>query len=1101
MSLKSPSSMNNDATTSASAGKDQLLETLQRSKHAFRIYNRFKIRHARQAFTSPHEAAFKLIPYFLYAPVPEEFGLVDGVVAPHGIYDYRYDNAVRLHGRGLFKKKSDLEFRNMVEQPAIQFLSLMGSLGSVAYTDKSDFDYWCCVDEELDPKQIARLEEKCRRIEPWCQKKLGVEVHFFITTAARLRNNDFGTVSKESCGSALAKLLKEEYFRGSIHIAGKIPSWWMTPIDMPEQHYARLIETLARNPKTRDPEIIDIGNIQSIPMEEMIGGGLWQINKGMDSPFKSALKLALLLEYSDTSSRNYHKFPLLATELKFHVQTRPNDMERLDPYQFMVNRIFDYYARRGEPENLETLRTCFFLKVKPHVSRWLKSSQTPTHFVDTIMLEYCRQWGWDYAKIEDLEHFSEQPLSFVLQWKNRIERFMLDGIKDLQQQCSRQNLDQIVERGDFTRLSLRLKSYYGLNRQRCEKFYPPYDGFIRSDIYTLRHVPASGEEAMGWELYRGRVGVDVESRKVDHFFLIHRDDDLPRLVMWMLNNDLLRNDTLLVTALPDGDKFTHNLRLLAKLMREHCGKVRVADLDSQAFASPSWPRKFICFANMLPGSDLVWSEERQQVETVEKYHENTRIFDLAGSAIDGAEVGDMDEAEEDELTRIIVEHHHDERVEILLGTMLGPRKEVHTQKTKTFSNLFPTLPTLPKSERDSQRRLLQNDDPLNAWDERVSLLSEAFLFEVNSWGELQMQRHRGPEWFGKVVSRVLNSCFRHELDPTEAFESLIGRWNYDLSMIAPRLRNLFSAIFQHFGKSAEQQRFHSGAEAHCPYFLFDFWGKSQVIWRENDSYRCAVYANLSRALCTISLQPMSRRQAGFDRIAPYGRSYSLLLKIAQPGQLNVFVYESHGKIVILIIDECLNLLPLTLPMSEMRVFLPRLVHSLQSCIADTLRSNPRSLLSAMAQPLSLRWVNWSENGLPNLTDFTSKALHVVNAGVSRMADTRFSLDDRSARAFLRTVCTHNRFNFPNEDVQQRFFELADYLAALRGGEKRDLIYRAFITGIRLEEDAGEPRSSLYRLYLKTYIEEALGLYLSGDAQAHPDGGIARPKIDKSVNQN
>ena len=127
----------------------------------------------------------------------------------------------------------------------------------------------------------TRLEEKCRRIEEWSEEELGVEVHFFLTKPSRLAANEFGAVSSESCGSALRKLLKEEYYRGSLLLSGKIPYWWIVPLGCDDERYTQIVDAIERDSDAARYEFVDIGNIDTIPMEELVGGGIWQLNKAM----------------------------------------------------------------------------------------------------------------------------------------------------------------------------------------------------------------------------------------------------------------------------------------------------------------------------------------------------------------------------------------------------------------------------------------------------------------------------------------------------------------------------------------------------------------------------------------------------------------------------------------------------------------------------------------------------------------------------------------------------------------------------------------------------------------------------------------------------
>ena len=47
-------------------------------------------------------------------------------------------------------------------KPFIQMLALMGSGGTIAFTSRSDLDFWVCANEnEYDPEAIINFRRKC----------------------------------------------------------------------------------------------------------------------------------------------------------------------------------------------------------------------------------------------------------------------------------------------------------------------------------------------------------------------------------------------------------------------------------------------------------------------------------------------------------------------------------------------------------------------------------------------------------------------------------------------------------------------------------------------------------------------------------------------------------------------------------------------------------------------------------------------------------------------------------------------------------------------------------------------------------------------------
>src|SRR3569623_2110685 len=88
----------------------------------------------------------------------------------------------------------------------IDALFLMGSSGTVAYSQKSDFDIWLCHRPDLDAAKLAELQQKATIIEEWAGT-LDLEVHFFLINPHHFREGHHADLSSESSGTAQHYLL------------------------------------------------------------------------------------------------------------------------------------------------------------------------------------------------------------------------------------------------------------------------------------------------------------------------------------------------------------------------------------------------------------------------------------------------------------------------------------------------------------------------------------------------------------------------------------------------------------------------------------------------------------------------------------------------------------------------------------------------------------------------------------------------------------------------------------------------------------------------------------------------------------------------------
>lgn len=319
---------------------------------------------------------------------------------PAGIYNFKPDkNCLRLaktwarsftYKRDLVTTKADLEA-----------LFIMGSVGTIAQSDSSDLDIWVCHNDSLSPKALADLQLKCQRISLWAEQSIHLEAHFFLMSAKNFSAQHTAVLSSEGSGSAQHFLLLDEFYRTALWLAGKIPLWWFVPASQ-EQHYTIYTHELLNKRFIRSQDVIDFGGLATIPANEFLGAGIWQLYKGIEAPYKSALKLLLLETYASQNNNE----PLAVT-LKRELYLTIPDANQLDPYVMIYKRLETYLLAHGQLQRLELIRRCFYFKVnKPltcHRSSQEKSWQR-------LLLEtLVAQWQWPNHQL----HMLDQRL----QWK------------------------------------------------------------------------------------------------------------------------------------------------------------------------------------------------------------------------------------------------------------------------------------------------------------------------------------------------------------------------------------------------------------------------------------------------------------------------------------------------------------------------------------------------------------------------------------------------------------------------------------------------------------------------------------------------------------
>jgi adenylate cyclase class 1 len=529
---------------SYSLDRDRILNHRLRT---YKAYNSRKLEFIAENLSARERDLFILIPLLLHVHSPDFPGYTPG--APAGLHLYYPHADLKACLARLLPEVQlppDIRFGHHRREAPIISLAMIGSSGSVAQTRRSDFDFWV-IHQDLDEKQRILLEEKVRLIEDWAARRHRSQVHFFVLSVDQVTKNDFGQTEGESAGSAMAMLLKEEFYRTMTLVAGRIPVWWLAPPSCAEERYRTVVEQSARSQLMDPGQLIDLGYLGQPEPEEYLGGALWHINKTIGSPFKSVLKLAVLEVYLLDQPE------LLADTLKRRLWSRNSDQALLlDPYLLMIDRAGGYLEAAGRTGDIELLQACLYLKTGLKIT--LQDRKDPEltgrkrHLVQTL-----DRWGWSQHRAGQFNDFQQWSYQQRIRFNERLNRFLLSAYEKLTGSLDRSAPNgQGIRRDDLTVLGRRLLRFYE-QRENKVRVLP---NFLEEPI----HVPdltlfasghTTGRQEVAWEVYAGdwdRTRIRAHQAESS---LLKRTDGLASALAFVVANELYAPTTSLHLAQPE----------------------------------------------------------------------------------------------------------------------------------------------------------------------------------------------------------------------------------------------------------------------------------------------------------------------------------------------------------------------------------------------------------------------------------------------------------------------------------------------------------------------------------------------------------------------
>jgi len=497
----------------------------------FQKYNELKLGNLQRSLADPQLVnLLEFIAYLLHVNIPGLPGHVPAPRLPHGVYDFAPSPRLiefitkRFPDAGLVRGK--------VNDPFLLMIALIGSCGTIAYTKQSDFDFWLCYQDGHYDRDIINLyKTKLRAIESWVFDKFNIEVHFYLNEISRIRKNVFADEEQFS-GSSIGELLKEEFLRSSIVLNGKMPFWWVVPENADNQTYQAWLAAAGKSELA--DQFIDIGNIYSIKQEDFLAAGLFQILKSLGNPFKSIIKLGLLARYIN----NYMDNPFICNTIKKNIHAGNLTPDHIDAYIIMFNYVYDYYSTVvKDRDTLDVLKTSFYLKVEPMLSRYSSSKNDEGYNPDKarVMIEYVKKWGWAAVKIREMDNFHNWSIEPVSKLLNNAKKFVLQEYRRILGSMETHKVKHSFTDEEIKAISRKIYTHFQVADNKIDntlsfKNYPP------EKLLKIEYVrDQKGNET--WFLSK-RLIVDNTPQIV----ILHKDKTLLGLSVWISLNGLFKKD-------------------------------------------------------------------------------------------------------------------------------------------------------------------------------------------------------------------------------------------------------------------------------------------------------------------------------------------------------------------------------------------------------------------------------------------------------------------------------------------------------------------------------------------------------------------------------
>jgi len=549
------------------------------NKKIYLSYNNFRKKAFSQLAPKDSGAILYLLPWLLSVNNRALPGYVRDIVKPFMVYGVDRDNDV-LKREPVFKtsfgmKKEETTLRFSTDVNLIHGIYTIGSAGTSSQTSRSDCDIWICINRNtFDEKASSQLSRKLNLIKDWFDEHLKMPVYFFISDLDDIRNCHFGNVNDESSGSMQKNILKEEFYRTSIMICGKIPLWWVchdsdSPVD-----YCQLRCEYERD-VYGDNDFIDLGDMEPVEQREYVGAALWQFNKSLTHPLKSIIKM-LLLEMLILAPRE----DLLCNQFRHFILSQGLNPAFTDPSIFTMESILRH--NEGiDAKTFEFIKKCFYLRYE--INFYAKN----VTLKEALARELFQRYPIAREEILHLNEFFGWPLHEQMEFGDRVLSLLLKiykGIITLQDGAS-----QGIGHNDLTIIGRKLSSCLEKKAYKIPIMHKPIEN-LNLPMLTFRY------EGKRWQVHTHK----KPSR------CIVASPDIIYCLAYLVWNDIYFSGNVRIN--PNPTPVTLNeIMSLAKRIREIFGVFDITTVDFDNFLKRERTMKILIVVSFgrLPGKDGV----------------------------------------------------------------------------------------------------------------------------------------------------------------------------------------------------------------------------------------------------------------------------------------------------------------------------------------------------------------------------------------------------------------------------------------------------------------------------------------------------------------
>ncbi len=460
----------------------------------------------------------------------------------------------------------------------------MGSVGNIDYSNKSDIDIWLCYQSDIDLDFFDELQEKVDSVEKWAES-LRLDACFFLFDTAGFHQLKSIALSRELNSGVQHHLLLEEFYRTGLHLAGKVPAWWLVPPEQ-EHDYETYVTHLKDKRFVDEHEVIDFGSLNNVQPDEFLNAGAWQLYKSISSPYQNLLKLLLIEAYAKELPHPVW----LCLIVKKAIFEGSVDVNQLDSYMLTLAKVENFLGDSQDINRLNLIRSIFYIKINKLLSE--NTRYAPRQYRREMLRTMVTRWGWSGRYLAELDNHAKWKYQRVSQELQLIGKELVRSYQSLSQFASEYAHSGQSEKGLLKLVGRKLNASMERKPGKIDTIFTAKTFQLEEQALTLRPIDLADDEK-GWGLYIGYLkATEIQPP------LLTKSRNILEILAWATLNGLYKKQThIFFEAEDDAVKLREVQAMLRDLSRFFLDRI-VSEDSLDLYREPSYNLSSVLFVNV-----------------------------------------------------------------------------------------------------------------------------------------------------------------------------------------------------------------------------------------------------------------------------------------------------------------------------------------------------------------------------------------------------------------------------------------------------------------------------------------------------------------------